>query len=93
MFAVEVEDINGESHIFEEGAILDMLGKGAIVVEKKMIRLLIIDAECTLYKLLHRIDNVSIFHQLDKIKTYRTGCNCFSSKKGLACKDHTARSD
>jgi len=30
MFAVEVEDVNAESHVFEEGVILDMLGKGAI---------------------------------------------------------------
>jgi hypothetical protein len=57
MFAVKVEDVNGESHVFEEGIILDVLGKGAIVVEKKMIRLLTVDAECTLYKLLHRREN------------------------------------
>jgi hypothetical protein len=55
MFAVEVKDVNSESHVLEEGVVLDMLGKGAIVVEKKMIRLLTVDAECTLYKLLHRI--------------------------------------
>jgi hypothetical protein len=34
MLAVEVEDVNRESNVFEEGIILDMLGKGAVVVEE-----------------------------------------------------------
>lgn len=61
MFAIEVKDINRESHVFEEGVILDVLGKRAIVVEKKMIRLLIIDAESSFYKLLHRIRKLQFF--------------------------------
>jgi hypothetical protein len=52
MLAVKVKDINGESDIFEKRVMPDVLGKGAVVIEEKMIWVLTVDAECTLYKLL-----------------------------------------
>jgi len=53
-----VKDINSGSNITEIKIILDMLGKGAIIVEKKVIWLLTVDAECTFYKLLYRIQQL-----------------------------------
>lgn len=65
MFAIEVKDINSESNIAEVRIVLDVLGKGAIIVEKQMIWLLTVDAESTFYKLLPRIQQMDS-HKLIK---------------------------
>lgn len=59
VFAVEVKDVNGESNIAEVRIVLDVLGKGTVVVEKQMIWLLTVDAECTFYKLLRKIQQLN----------------------------------
>lgn len=52
MFAIKVEDVDCESDIFEKRVMPDMLGKGAVVIEKKVVWVLTVDTKCTLYKLL-----------------------------------------
>jgi hypothetical protein len=52
MLAIEVEDVNCESNIFEKWVMPDMLGKRAIIIEEKMVWVSTVDAECTLYKFL-----------------------------------------
>jgi hypothetical protein len=52
MFAFEMEDIDSESNILEEGVVLDMFCKRAIVVEEEVIRFLVVNAECSFNELL-----------------------------------------
>jgi hypothetical protein len=52
MLAFEMKDINGESNILEEGVVLDVFCKRAIVVKEDVIRFLVVNAECTFNELL-----------------------------------------
>ena len=52
MFGLEVEHINREANIFEEGVILDMLSKAAVVVEDDVVGFEQIDMENPLEKIL-----------------------------------------
>ena len=52
MLGLEVEHINREANIFEEGVILDMLSKAAVVVEDDMIGFEQINMENLLEKIL-----------------------------------------
>ena len=90
MLAIKVEDVDCESNIFEKRVMPDMLGEGAIVIEEKVVWVLTVDAECTLDKLLVEL---KLLNNGGPRKTYCAGCNCLSSKKGLACKNHPARSN
>ena len=52
ILGLEVEHINREANIFEEGVILDMLSKAAVVVEDDMVGFEQIDMENPLEKIL-----------------------------------------
>ena len=52
MLGLEVEHINREANIFEEGVVLDVLSKAAVVVEDDVVGFEQIDMENPLEKIL-----------------------------------------
>ena len=48
-----MENVNSKSNVFEEWVIFDMSSKRAVVIKEDVVRLLTINSEGALHKLLH----------------------------------------